>query len=78
MKWPIKFRSVEVLQPKPGDVLVVEVDREVSQAEAETIINAMGQHFPANKCVIFSEGMRIKLVRPHELPDEADVAHVAL
>lgn len=47
---------------KPGDVIVVECDATMSDETAERIKAMLEQIWPAQRCIVLSDGLKLKVV----------------
>lgn len=61
---------VEILEVKPGDVIVFNHPKVISEQAIAFIRRCAEELFPNNKCIILEEGMRIGIARMTD--DNAD------
>lgn len=59
---------ISVAELKPEDVLVVECDNLLCEADAERIKQTMETIWPGRKVAVFSEGMKLKIVPGSQVP----------
>lgn len=73
---PFDIRRVDAESLKPGDVLVVEMQRQVSMSEVESIRASLKPIFPNNKVVICDEGTKLRVVSAEEADASAEGSEV--
>lgn len=56
-------KSVEVLNVKPRDTLVLSFPGALTQDDAERLREAVKQKFPHNEVIVLSEGLDLKVIR---------------
>lgn len=64
---PVELEEVRVLRLQPGDVIVVRIERPVTQVAADTLREKLEEAFPGHKGVIL-DGASMEVIRP-EHPD---------
>jgi len=65
---------LKTLSLQPGDVLVVESDHCLSAHTIERISQQIEGVFVGHRCVVLSEGLKLKVARSAETPHRADTA----
>lgn len=63
---------LKTLRLEPGDVLVVESDHSLSDHTCARISQHMESVFAGHRCVVLSEGLKLKVARSAETPHRAD------
>jgi hypothetical protein len=58
------FESVRVMRLQPGDVIVVEVDYPVSQADQDAFTRRLERTFPGHTGFVIDNGARLSVARP--------------
>lgn len=56
-------KSVEVLDVKPEDTVIISVEGCISQETAERIKQVFHNELPNQKCLVLSEGISLKVLR---------------
>lgn len=56
-------REVRVLRIQPGDVMIVRVHEDITDAEVAFLKEQMTKLFPGHKCMVFVEGMELSVAR---------------
>lgn len=56
-------QSIEVAQLKPGDVIVIEAEGNISMEYAERIEQYAKRIWPDHKCVVLGDGLKMKIAR---------------
>lgn len=56
-------KSVELLELKPNDIIVLKSDRKISAAACASIQASMEREFPGHRCLVFPEGWDIQIIR---------------
>ena len=62
--------TIKKLRLEPGEVLCVFSQRALPDIEKAQIVDAMSEYFPNRKCLIFDEGVDLRVLHPDEVEEE--------
>lgn len=63
-RWLIKvLLGVSIIELRKGDVVVIRTSKELSEADLESIAEALKPAFPDNQCIALSSGTVLEIVR---------------